>query len=97
MKKVSIPNIIDISGRPAIISYEPDINAFKGIFVGLPGYCEFTSDSIQGLKEEGEIALQRYISDRSKAAARKTPSAAPKNKLRGYILRYLEHCCSLAH
>ncbi|MDQ9660266.1 type II toxin-antitoxin system HicB family antitoxin, partial [Serratia marcescens] len=49
------PNTMEIAGQPAVISFVPELGAFRGKFLGLSGYCDFVSDSIQGLKQEGEI------------------------------------------
>jgi Uncharacterized protein encoded in hypervariable junctions of pilus gene clusters len=54
---------MEIAGQPAVINYVPELNAFRGKFLGLSGYCDFVSDSIQGLLQEGEISLQEYLAD----------------------------------
>lgn len=45
------PNTMEIAGQPAVISFAPELGAFRGKFLGLSGYCDFVSDSIQGLKK----------------------------------------------
>ena len=54
MIKLKTPNSMEIAGQPAVITYVPELNAFRGKFLGLSGYCDFVSDSIQGLQKEGE-------------------------------------------
>ncbi|HCW0178846.1 TPA: type II toxin-antitoxin system HicB family antitoxin [Citrobacter freundii] len=87
MSKVSTPNSIDIAGQPAVISYVPELNAFRGKFLGLSGYCDFVSDSIQGLKKEGEISLREYLEDCSSAGIE---PYARQEKVKTFTLRYPE-------
>ena len=47
MIKLKTPNSMEIAGQPAVITYVPELNAFRGKFLGLSGYCDFVSDSIQ--------------------------------------------------
>ena len=77
MIKPKTPNSMEIAGQPAVINYVPELNAFRGKFLGLSGYCDFVSDSIQGLQQEGEISLQEYL-------------AAQPEKLKTFTLRYPE-------
>ncbi|MCL2893570.1 type II toxin-antitoxin system HicB family antitoxin [Brenneria tiliae] len=64
MTKVrTTPNTMVVAGQPAIISYVPEIGMFRGKFIGLSGYCDFVADSIDGLKNEGEISLREYLQD----------------------------------
>ena len=51
MIKLKTPNSMEIAGQPAVITYVPEPNAFRGKFPGLSGYCDFVSDSIQGLQK----------------------------------------------
>ena len=46
-------NLATVAGQPAVITYVPEINLFRGRFTGLSGYCDFVSDSVQGLHKEG--------------------------------------------
>ncbi|HAT2783259.1 TPA: type II toxin-antitoxin system HicB family antitoxin [Citrobacter koseri] len=87
MSKVSTPNSIDIAGQPAVISYVPELNAFRGKFLGLSGYCDFVSDSIQGLQKEGEISLREYLEDCSAAGIE---PYARQEKVKTFTLRYPE-------
>ncbi len=68
MSKPSAPNTLEIAGQPAVISYVSELGAFRGKFLGLAGYCDFVSDSIQGLKKEGVISLREYLDDCSAAS-----------------------------
>ncbi|WP_437889994.1 type II toxin-antitoxin system HicB family antitoxin [Phytobacter sp. V91] len=61
MNKAS--NIIDIKGQPASITFEADINAFRGKFLNVNGYCDFVATSIEALLREGENALEEWLVD----------------------------------
>lgn len=61
MNKAS--NIIEIKGQPASITFEADINAFRGKFLNVNGYCDFVATSIDALLREGESALDEWIED----------------------------------
>lgn len=87
MSKVSTPNSIDIAGQPAVISYVSELGAFRGKFLGLSGYCDFVSDSIQGLKKEGETSLREYLED---CRAAGIEPYASQEKVKTFTLRYPE-------
>ncbi|NEM28446.1 type II toxin-antitoxin system HicB family antitoxin, partial [Escherichia coli] len=61
MIKLKTPISMEIAGQPAVITYVPELNAFRGKFLGLSGYRDFVSDSIQGLQKEGELSLREYL------------------------------------
>ncbi len=50
-----------IDGQKAVISYDPDIEMFRGEFLGLTGYADFYAKDIDGLKKEGAISLKVYL------------------------------------
>ncbi|WP_272670348.1 MULTISPECIES: type II toxin-antitoxin system HicB family antitoxin [unclassified Providencia] len=54
-------NVMTIDGHPASVIYEAEIKAFRGKFLDVSGYCDFVSDSIEGLKKEARIFLAEYI------------------------------------
>ena len=84
MIKLKTPNSMEIAGQPAVITYVPELNAFRGKFLGLSGYCDFVSDSIQGLQKEGELSLREYL----KAAG--IEPYARTEKIKTFTLRYPE-------
>lgn len=45
------------------MAYEADINAFRGRFLNVNGYCDFVGTSIEALHQEGEIALNEWLQD----------------------------------
>lgn len=79
--------MIVIAGQPAVVSYVPEINMFRGRFLGLTGYCDFVSDSIQGLNKEGDISLREYLED---CSAEGIEPYARQEKTRTFTLRYPE-------
>jgi predicted HicB family RNase H-like nuclease len=50
-----------IKGVNAIIGYDPEIDMFRGEFVGLNGGADFYADDIAGLKREGLISLEVFL------------------------------------
>ncbi len=54
-------NTMDINGYRAIIQYDPDIDMFRGEFIGLNGGADFYAKDIDGLRREGETSLQVFL------------------------------------
>lgn len=48
-------------GYAAVIAYDPEIEMFRGEFVGLNGGADFYAKDIDGLRREGEISLKVFI------------------------------------
>lgn len=46
-------NVMKIDGYQAIIQYDPDIEMFRGEFIGLKGGADFYAKDIDGLYKEG--------------------------------------------
>lgn len=82
-----IPNTMVICGQPALITWVPEINQFRGKFLGLSGYCDFVSDSAKGLIKEGEISLREYLTD---CKASGIDPYEREEKTRTFTLRYPE-------
>jgi predicted HicB family RNase H-like nuclease len=53
-------NTMTIDGVTAVIAYDPDINQFRGKFLGLNGGADFYADDITGLKREGALSLKVF-------------------------------------
>lgn len=51
-------NTMTINGYNATITFDPDMNLFRGGFLGLNGGADFYSDTVAGLQKEGEISLK---------------------------------------
>jgi predicted HicB family RNase H-like nuclease len=54
-------NTMDINGYQAVISFDPEINMFRGEFVGLNGGADFYATSVVDLRKEGEISLKTFL------------------------------------
>ena len=54
-------NTMTINGYQAVISFDPDIQMFRGEFVGLNGGADFYASDVEGLKREGEISLRVFL------------------------------------
>ncbi len=57
-------NILEFkNGYKAAISYDPEIDMFRGDFVGLNGGADFYASDIEGLKHEGAISLEIFLEE----------------------------------
>lgn len=54
-------NTMTIDGYPAVISYDSDLQMFRGEFVGLNGGADFYAADVAGLQREGEISLRVFL------------------------------------
>jgi predicted HicB family RNase H-like nuclease len=54
-------NVMIIDGYRAVISYDPEIEMFRGEFVGLNGGADFYARDLKGLKREGAISLKVFL------------------------------------
>ena len=54
-------NIIEINGYRAVVQYDPDIDMFRGEFVGINGGADFYAKDIESLRREGEISLKVFL------------------------------------
>ena len=54
-------NTMPINGYQAVIAFDPDIQLFRGEFVGLNGGADFYAADVEGLKHEGEISLRVFL------------------------------------
>jgi predicted HicB family RNase H-like nuclease len=54
-------NIMEIKGYQAAIQYDPDIDMFRGEFIGLNGGADFYAKDIASLRKEGEISLKVFL------------------------------------
>lgn len=54
-------NIMEINGYRAIIQFDPEIDKFRGEFVGLHGGADFYATDIDSLKREGAASLRVYL------------------------------------
>ncbi len=54
-------NVLDVDGYKAVIKYDPEIEMFRGEFVGLNGGADFYAEDIPGLKREGSLSLKVFL------------------------------------
>jgi predicted HicB family RNase H-like nuclease len=54
-------NTMTINGYQAVISFDPDIQMFRGEFAGLNGGADFYAKDVEGLRREGEISLKVFL------------------------------------
>ena len=59
-------NVMMIGGHQAVITYDPDIEMFRGEFIGLNGGADFYAADVAGLHREGEISLVAFMDECSK-------------------------------
>lgn len=50
-----------IDGVKAVITYDPEMEMFRGEFVGLNGGADFYAADVPGLKREGELSLKIFL------------------------------------
>ena len=55
-------NVMDFpGGYRAVISYDPEIEMFRGEFVGLNGGADFYARDADSLKREGQASLELFL------------------------------------
>ncbi len=54
-------NTIEIDGYKAVIQFDPDIDMFRGEFIGLNGGADFYARDVVGLKKEGAMSLKVFL------------------------------------
>ena len=54
-------NVMTVGGFEAVIKYDPEIQMFRGEFIGLNGGADFYAKDVDGLRKEGEISLKVYL------------------------------------
>lgn len=54
-------NVMMIDGYRAVVSYDPEIEMFRGEFCGLNGGADFYARDVEGLRREGEISLRVFL------------------------------------
>ncbi len=56
-------NVMVIGGQQAVITYDPDIEMFRGEFIGLNGGADFYASDVAGLHREGETSLSAFMDE----------------------------------
>ena len=48
-------------GYKAVIAYDPNIEMFRGEFIGLNGGADFYAENAESLKQEGKTSLDAFL------------------------------------
>jgi predicted HicB family RNase H-like nuclease len=100
-------NLMKIDNINAVIKYDPEIEMFRGEFIGLNGGADFYAKDIESLKKEGAISLKvfldackkRNIEPKKKYSGKfnvRVPckcSYGRREKLKSMDRRYFRRCC----
>ena len=54
-------NMMEINGYRAVVQYDPEIDMFRGEFIGLNSGADFYATDIAGLRKEGETSLRVFL------------------------------------
>ena len=54
-------NQMQINGHSAVVKYDPEIEMFRGEFVGLNGGADFYAEDVKSLRAEGEESLRVFL------------------------------------
>jgi predicted HicB family RNase H-like nuclease len=54
-------NVMKVDGYKAVIKYDPEINLFRGEFIGLNGGADFYAATVDGLRKEGKKSLKVFL------------------------------------
>ena len=54
-------NTMKFGKHTAVISYDPEIEMFRGEFVGLNGGADFYADTLKSLRREGDTSLRVFL------------------------------------
>ncbi|AUN95123.1 DNA repair protein [Pseudazoarcus pumilus] len=58
---MNMQNTMTINDHLAVINYDPEVEMFRGEFVGLNGGADFYAASIGELHEEGARSLHTFL------------------------------------
>lgn len=58
---MSIQNTMTIDGHQAVITFDPEMQMFRGEFLGLNGGADFYAKDVEGLQREGKISLNVFL------------------------------------
>ena len=57
----TLKNILEIDDQKAFISFDPELEVFRGEFLGLSGGADFYATTVDGLLSEGRNSLEVYL------------------------------------
>ncbi len=58
---MNMQNTMIIDGHQAVITFDPEIQMFRGEFLGLNGGADFYAKDVKGLQREGRISLKIFL------------------------------------
>ena len=58
---MSMMNLMEIQSYQAFIQYDPEIEMFRGEFIGLNGGADFYAKDVDSLYKEGALSLKIYL------------------------------------
>lgn len=58
---MSMQNTMTIDGHQAVITFDSEIQMFRGEFLGLNGGADFYAKDVKGLQREGKISLKVFL------------------------------------
>jgi len=79
-------NTMEIEGYRAVIRYDPEIEMFRGEFLGLNGGADFYACDIEGLRKEGSLSLKVFLEmcgTKESNPRKRTPGSSTCGFLRG--------------
>lgn len=77
-------NVMKFGEYDAVISFDPEIQMFRGEFIGLNGGADFYADSIENLRKEGETSLRVFLD------YAKEKNISPKKQFSGKLVLRLK-------
>jgi predicted HicB family RNase H-like nuclease len=54
-------NLMPIDGYKAVIQYDPEIEMFRGQFIGINGGADFYATDVESLSREGLLSLKIFL------------------------------------
>lgn len=75
-------NIMAIDGYRAVIQYDPEVEMFRGEFVGLNGGTDFYAESVSDLRKEGRVSLRIFLEECERCGIQPTKSYSGKFQVR---------------
>ena len=79
---MSMQNTMMIDGHQAVITFDPEIQLFRGEFLGLSGGADFYAKDVKGLQREGSISLKVFLDACAEDGAEPRKSFSGKFSLR---------------
>jgi predicted HicB family RNase H-like nuclease len=58
---MTMQNTMTIDGYRAVISFDPELQMFRGEFLALNGGADFYAKDVKGLQREGKLSLKVFL------------------------------------